>query len=298
VTLIAPLALIVGSVDYLVKQVPSLKARAEWIPQALKILRENEGNYEKMEEGIAAYWREISPRVKVPSKRNSLRAVFGPTLRHLELIAGEGDNIRLLPKGKQLLELWEKQGDVAFKKAYAEHLVKIDTEEWVGVISELRTLSEPASITEFLNYLKKKHPDSMISHDRLKKLLSDHYGPIGLVGVKDGKVELKKPQLERLLKGLKAVPSEDEFTKVLFDAYEKIQPSEVGNPYVPIPEIREKVCEMTGMWPQDFDNLLAAMPKETPEYLIHLTQPMLRESGGIRLENRYLYYIAIFRKAR
>jgi len=30
--------------------------------------------------------------------------------------------------------------------------------------------------------------------------------------------------------------------------------------------------------------------------LIHLTEPMQRKSGGIRLAGRYLYYIAVYKK--
>ena len=280
------------------EQVPSLKAKAEWIPPALQMIRDNEGNYETMQEAVASYWQKVSVRVRSPSKRNSLRAVFGPTLRHLQLISGEGDSVRLTSKGNEVLKAWESGGDTAFKKAFARHLVKLDKDRWVGLIFELQKHVKPVDIDEFLEHLKKKYPDSDISKDKLQKLLRNYYEYVGLVQIEEASVVLRKRQLEILVKGIDFVPSEQGFLQALLTAYEELQKEASGNPYIPIPHLREKTCSITGMWPDDFDKLMMRIPKETSDYIIHLTQPMLRKPGGIRFAGKYLYFIAIFRKGK
>ena len=88
--------------------------------------------------------------------------------------------------------------------------------------------------------------------------------------------------------------SNEDFFKSLHEAYQGLLVETRGSPYVPIPKVRDEVCKETGIWPADFDKSLVAMPKETPEYLVHLSEPMLRQSDGIRLGGKYLYYIGIW----
>ena len=97
------------------REIPSLKAKAELILGVLERIRDNLGNYKKMEEEIASFWQGKSPRIKSPTVRNSLRAVFGPSLRHLQLIRGEGNEIMLMAPGKELLRVYERDGEIAFK---------------------------------------------------------------------------------------------------------------------------------------------------------------------------------------
>ena len=102
------------------RTIPSLKARPEWIPRALQCIQEHTGNFGDMENCIVSHWRNTSQRTKPPSSRNALRAVFGPTLRHLQLIMGEGDEIKLMSKGKKLLKAYERQGEAGFKRILAK----------------------------------------------------------------------------------------------------------------------------------------------------------------------------------
>ena len=90
--------------------------------------------------------------------------------------------------------------------------------------------------------------------------------------------------------------SEDEFKKALFESYEQLKAKRKSS-YVPIPEVRDAVCEVKSIWPDQFDQLLRDIAKETPNYLIYLSQPMIRESGGIRIGDKYFYFIAIYTKA-
>lgn len=278
------------------RMIPSLKARPEWLPWVLECIEQHSGSYNDMEDCIVSKWHALSHRTKPPSRRNSLRAVFGPTLRHLQLIMGEGDEIRLMSKGKELLNVYRKKGEPAFKRALATHLVKLDKERWAGVIFELKKLGGNVSQAKLLRHLQSLHADSHLSLDKLRKLINYHVY-VGLIKLERGFLTLRNRQLRMVQKGIKPKISSREFVNSLMEGYKRLHVANCSSPYVPIPELREDVCERMDIWPDDFDRLLEQVPKESDDYLIHLTQPMSRKAGGIKLREKYLYYIAIiFRK--
>lgn len=274
------------------RSIPSLKARPEWLPGALYCIEQFSGNYEDMVECIVEKWKAQSHRIKAPSRRNSLRAVFGPTLRHLQLIMGEGDEIRLMSKGRELLKVSQKEGKPAFKRALATHLVKLDKERWIGVIFELKRLGAIVSHDSLLNHLQSIHADSQLNNDKLRKFIN-YYAYVGLLNFERGLIKLRQRQLHMVEKGLEPMISEQDFVGSLLASYKTLGPEKYGSPYVPIPELREAVCEEMYIWPDDFDKMLKQIPKESSHYLIHLTQPMSRKAGGIKFHEKYLYYIAI-----
>ena len=277
------------------KHLPSLKAKPGLIPLVLQRIRDNIGNYKKMEREVAALLQEKSQRIKLPTLRNSFRAVVGPSFRHLQLIRGEGDNVILMPAGKKLLDKYESEGEGGFKKYFAQHFIRLDRDESIGVLFELQELREPVSVEFLLKHLRVKNPDSQITEDRLRKFLL-YCNYLSLVKLGDGKVELRKSQFENYLHGIDVKLSPGEFIDTLTREYDKLRSGIHGSPYVAIPDIRDSVCEVTGISLDYFNEKLKNIPKETSQYLIHLTEPMQRKPGGIRLAGRYLYYIAVYKK--
>ena len=274
---------------------PSLKAKPELIPFVLQCIRDNPGNYKKMETCAAILWQERSQRVKRPTVRNSLRAVFGPSLRHLQLIRGEGDSLILMPEGKKLLSVYENEGEAAFKNAFAKHFIRLDRDEGMGILFELQKLGEPVSVEYLLKQLRVENPDPLITEDRLRKFFL-YCNYLSLIKFGDGKVELRKSQFGNYLHGIDVKLSPGEFIDALTRQYDKLRSGIHGSPYVTIPDLRDSVCEATGISLDYFTETLKNIQKETSEYLLHLTEPMQRKSGGIRLAGRYLYYIAVYKK--
>ena len=281
-------------VEHVTKIMPSLKARPEWIPWALMCIRDNMRDHKKMHDCITAHWRKVSQRTKAPLDRNALRGVFGPTLRHLQLIMGEGDKIELTPEGKNLLETHQKQGGSAFKRALAKHLVNLETIQWIPVILQLQKADEPIQERKLLDSLSSTY-GTCVSSDKLSKILL-YYSYVGLVNREGGAATLRKKQLNALLKGVEVTLSKNEFVRALITAYKKLSSAAHGSRYVPIPKLREAVLERTGIWPEDFYKMLQEIPKESTNYLIHLSQPMMRKPGGIKIGEKYLYYAAIYKK--
>ena len=275
--------------------IPSLKARPEWLPWALDCIGQYSGHYEELVTCIVEQWHRHSHRTKAPSRRNSLRAVFGPTLRHLQLALGEGANIRLTAKGKDLLSHYKEGDEPAFKRILARHLVKLDNERWIGVISKIKMLGENVSHERLLEYLQSTQEDSQLIADRLRKLIN-YFAYAGVLNVEGGYVNLRLRQLQMIKEDLEPLISDEEFISNLLECYKTFAPGKYGNPYVPIPELREAVCEKMDIWPDDFDKMLQQAPRENSRYLIHLTQPMSRKVGGIKIHDKYLYYVAIILK--
>ena len=277
------------------RTLPALKAKANLIPGVLVIIRDNAGSYSKIEEAVINLWRRESNRKKPPTGRNSMRAVFGPTLRHLHLIRGERDDIKLLPPGKKLLEQYEKGGEPAYKKSLARHLVKLDNDKWLNILGYLRDSNKKHSTSELLDILRQRSPDSMINDERLTKfLLYCEY--VGLVYTRNRSVTLRISQYEISTRNTYKQLSDREFFNILHQQYELLRSQGEGSPYVPIPDIRDTVCERSGIWLDDFDKKLRNIPRETDDYLVQLTQPMVRKPKGITIGGKYLYYIAIYKK--
>lgn len=279
----------------MIKNLPSLKAKPQLIPPVLRCIRDNAWNYKKMESCVAALWQEKSQRTKVPTVRNSLRAVFGPSLRHLQLIRGERDSLIIMSMGKNLLDSYESEGDPGFKREFAKHFVRLDRDEGMCVLFELKRMGGSASIESLLNRLRAENPESSVTEDRLRKFLL-YCNFLNLVKVEDGKVELRELQFKNSLHGIDISLSVKEFIEVLIKKYDELRTQLHGSPYVAIPDLRDSICEATGISLDYFNKKLQEVPKESSSYLIHLTEPMQRKSGGIRLAGRYLYYAAIYKK--
>lgn len=283
---------LLGELD-ITRIIPPLKARPETIIHILQIIANNEGDFKKIEDGVIDYWKKTSIRRTEPSRRNSLRAVFGPTLRHLQLIRGEGDEIKLLPKARELLVSYEHGGTIPFKQKLAEHLVKLEETRWASVLPPLRN-QEFISIDSLMKNVLRRYPESAVDKSKLRKYLA-YLEYVGLISSKNGEIALRKSLYENTVAGLQRSISTDQFLKVLFDIYSDLRTKQTSS-YVPIPEIKDAVCERLGIWPDQFDEIMTKIPKETGEYLIHLTQPMVRESGGLKIGGKYFYYISVYTK--
>jgi len=275
------------------REIPPIKARPETVIHILQIIEDNEGSFKKIEDGVIDYWKRTSIRRTEPSRRNSMRAVFGPTLRHLQLIRGEGDEIKLLPKAKELLVSYKQGGTVLFKQKLAEHLLKLEETRWVNVLSALQNC-ESVSTESLMKTLMTEYPESIINKSKLSKYLA-YLEYVGLISSKNGQISLRKSLYEMTIAGLQKEISADQFMKTLFDTYSEQRAKQTSS-YVPIPEIRDAVCEKLGIWPDQFDEMLTGIPKETDRYLIHLTQPMIRESSGLKIGGKYFYYISVYTK--
>lgn len=273
---------------------PAFKARPEWIGPVLALIKENEGNYSSLQHEVAAWWRAQSGRSKPPSIRNSLRAVFGPTLRHLRLIRGDGERMTVTHLGTRLLAA-RGEGEPAFKKEFAAQLVRLDAESWVKVLPYVEGRGRRVPAEQILEYFQTSYPEIHVDRQKVNKYLN-YFAYVGLIDISDTHVDLRIRQYQAAKTGAWAPrPSDSEFAQAVEDTYDHLSR---GRAYVPIPLVRDAVCRQFGIWDEEFDEMLANIPKETDRRIIQLTAPMARAAGGLHIGDTYVYYVAVHRKAK
>lgn len=274
-------------------ELPAFKARPESVGPILDLIKKNEGNYRALVDEIARWWRTRSTRTEPPSTRNSLRAVFGPTLRHLQLIRGAGEQIIVSHLGDRLLAA-QCEGEAAIKKEFAAQLIRHDRESWVDLLQYLESRGSPIAIQELVEYLRTSYPSEHVDQQKVSKYLN-YFAYVGLIRLSSTEVNLRLKQFHAARDQAWApLPSAAEFANAVDSAYSHLSR---GSAYVPIPHVRDAVCGQFGIWDEDFDRMLIELPKETDLRIIQLTAPMARARGGLRIGGAYVYYMAVHRKA-
>ena len=270
---------------------PALKARPEWTGPVLEMIDDRRGSYRDAEAAIVEWWHAQSARSRPPSTRNSLRAVFGPTLRHLHLVRGEGGRIQLTSLGVKLLED-QRRGEANYKKSLAQILVRLDATEWISLLPRLLESPEGMEIDEVAEYARATAPGAVDRQKVTKYVRFFIYA--GVLAQAAGRLTIRPAQYEAARTGAwQPLPDRETFLSTLKLVYDRISARRV---FVPIPEVRDAVCGDLGIWDDEFDDMLRTIPKETPRSVIQLTAPMKREVGGLRIGQVYVYYIAVHEK--
>ena len=148
-------------------------------------------------------------------------------------------------------------------------------------------------INELVEYLSASHPSIPLDRQKVTKYLN-YLAYVGLVTLSSTTVHVRLKQfLAAQHEAWAPLPSSSAFAKALEDAYHRLSK---GTAYVPIPLVRDAVCQRFGIWDEEFDRMLIELPKETDGRIIQLTAPMARAPGGLRFGSTYVYYIAVHTK--
>nr|MDO8081715.1 hypothetical protein [Candidatus Freyarchaeota archaeon] len=278
----------------LVSKVPSTKLSPEYFLPLLKIISKYEGSIEDMKENIHIFLTEVSKRGK-RNQHNSVYAITFPTFKRLNLIEGEGKSIKLSQDGKTLIEVAEKEGETAYKKKLAKLVLRTDQEKAHVIDAVLSSGKEVLTIDDLVNVLKSSGIETNEKDDRLLKWLRILVY-LDFIERLDGKFKFNRLQVEGV-KSEKNV-SPPVFADTLIETYNKLKSEKMGSPYIPIPLIEKEVCKNLseyGFTTFDFrEHLLKLKAQGLSDKKIIFTKPGARESGGLKINNNYYYYIAIF----
>ena len=282
-------------------EIPAVKLNPEFVFDMLDIIDRFRDDPEKMKEEMIKYYRSKSLRRKIPSPKNIVRAVTFPTLRHLDLLEGYWPKISLNPNGKFVLKAYRLSSSSAAKRKFGLILYQVDLRE-SGVIKALLNFAGKNDIIEFsriVSLLGKKYrveseKEKRVLNDRLKRWLS-YLEYIGFVDQDKDVVKVNKTVIESCSKGEKVKISLKRFTQLLMNKYKELVRVE-GSVYIPIPKLRDEVCAQTGMLKDEFYDTLRSMKFTTERYSIMLSEPMLRQKGGITIGNKYYYYLSIYER--
>jgi hypothetical protein len=276
-------------------EIPWIKLNPKDILPILEIVKKNENNYTLMKKKIHEYLLEESPTGSI-SFRNAVYALSFHTLRVLKLIKGKGTNLRLSTDGEILLKTYEKDNFEGYCKELAKIVARADQED-VGVLETIEKLNKDVFDTEDVTRELNKESRIPLRNDRLTKWIR-LLKFVRFVDEVDGnKYKYNKYQVSALNRKLQGMSLKD-FFDVLNSEYQELTKKRRGNPYIPIPEIEDAVCNRLidkGFMTFDFRKYLKQLNNNKVRgYTTYFSKPGARESGGLRIDSTYYYYIAIF----
>ncbi len=277
-------------------RIPSTKASPDLLIDLMKIIDKHTGNLELMKKEIHKYLLDKSVRGK-RDEYNSVYAITFPTLKRLELIDGKGSEVHLSPDGRTLLDIFEKDGILQYKKNLAKLLLRIDAEKAL-VIENLLLLNKPKiSLKELVTALKDAGVETSEKDDRLLKWL--RFLKFVDFIENDGKDFLINAfQIKSIREGKKPVDF-NTFLDALFDEYQKLVIKNRGNIYVKIPDLQRRVCERLGnlrFTTFDFRDYLIKLKRTNIRgKKVIFSKPGAREMGGLKIDKAYYYYISVYK---
>lgn len=286
--------------------IPAVKLKPDMILKILQIMVKHEDDSDIMRSQIVLSYRNKSSRIDEPSEKNILRAVTFPSLRKLGLIEGEGKEIKLTPNARNLLRVYKLRGMPGYKRKLSK-LIYVTDKKNGQILHTLGDLKKknggiiPKDV--FLSELKRKYKlkteiDERILKDRMKRWFLYLFF-VSFVNYANSNIQLNDVQVNACLKENLIKISKKKFVKTLIQEYNYLKNREKGLTYVPIPMLRDAVCkcfEKEGMMNEDFYEYLRSIERETKDYTILFSQPMLREEGGMFINERYFYYVSIYSK--
>lgn len=230
------------------------------------------------------------------SEKSVFRGMVIPTLRHLGLILGYADFIRVSANGKLILKSKEF-GEEEFKRVLRASFLEIDNQLF-NFISELEKMSVyRVSEDTFLENIVEKIEGVSIKQkiERIKRWLK--------VLEQCDFVKTNKNLsilFENLTKGksdLNSEKKEKNFKEYLFKSYSFLAPYSAG--IVDIADLRAEVALQIYLEKREilteiqFDNLLRKLPIVTDEYIISLGQPMGAEEKLFKYGENYYRTMSI-----
>jgi len=285
--------------------IPALKSPSEIVPSLVTILYEYADRREEVNRRMTEALRDISNA----SPRTLLRAYAAPTLNNLGLAEGTGISWRCSPDGESLA-LAYKKGEKEGLRRFGYLLYQRDDKDGLQVIAELHRQSAdkiPVSRrklaeTLFSGYqdeMRKQGVDLHMLSDRLSKWLG-YLNHVRFVDYVEGDaIRLYPFEVEAILKGEGSDLELNEFKNGLVASYRALRTENPSIIHVPLPDLRQRMYEI--MFKQRgrafstaaFDEALRNLPKATDEYVIMLSPPGSQSGGGIRIGDKYYYYISI-----
>jgi hypothetical protein len=285
--------------------IPALKSPPEIVPKLVTILYDYTDRREEIDRRMTEVLRGISNA----SPRNLLRAYAAPTLNNLGLAVGAGKAWRCSPDGESLALAYQYSDDEGLKR-FGYILYQRDEKDGLQVITELQRQGAdktPVSRRRLAESLFSRYKDELVEQDISIKILSDRLAKwLGYLQhvrfvdyVENDAIRLYPFEVETALTGEESSWELNEFKNGLVASYKSLRAEHPAIVYVPLPDLRQRMYEM--MFKRQrrtfstaaFDEALRKLPKATDEYVILLSPPGSQSGGGIRIGDKYYYYISI-----
>lgn len=233
---------------------------------------------------------------KDKDEKSIFRGMVIPSLRHLGLILGYEEDLRLSTNGNIIVTAGKRSNKEEIRAFRAVLTEKDDTETRI-----LRLLDKKILVTDSLKQLliqRIEAPSEKQAKERFNHWIS-MLSNLGLVKKSDDGIEIVKDVLLRAREDLYAGKKAEKFVRVFFDCYKLIFKKRENVSIVDIEELRTEVArsfyenEMVILTEKQFDVLLRKVPFATDQYIISLGRAMGAEEKLFRYENNYYRTISI-----
>lgn len=231
------------------------------------------------------------------SEKSVFRGMVIPSLRHLGLIVGYGDFLRLSANGKLIIES-ESLSQNLYQRVLRAVMYEIDQNmfQFIGIIRN----NDLISVQNFIQLMDVNAPSDKQKRERISHWLSV-LKEVGLINYNAENIVLNKQIYNQTLSDMD-YKNVEEFRKQLFDAYSELYKKTAG--IVDIADLREKVAvemlkndKMT-LTEGQFDKMLREIHFVTDGYIISFGRPMGAEEKLFEYKGNYFRTLSIhfFRK--
>lgn len=272
-------------------KIPMIKEnRIEKIVGCLQCIDKHAYNRERFRECVL----QLYPPGK--SEKSVFRGMVIPTLRHLGLILGYAEFIRVSANGKLILKSKEF-GEEEFKRVLRASFLEIDNQLF-KFISELEKMSVyQVSEDTFLENMVERSEGVSIKQkiERIKRWLKV-LEQCDLIKTKKN-ISILFENLIQAKSDLNLEKKEKIFKEYLFKSYSILAPQSAG--IVDIADLRAEVALQIYLEKREvlteiqFDNLLRKLAIATDEYIISLGQPMGAEEKLFKYGENYYRTMSI-----
>lgn len=229
-------------------------------------------------------------------EKSIFRGMVIPSLRHLGLILGYDEDLRLSANGN-LIVIARKKSEEEGLRVFRVILTEIDDLD-IKILKMIAKKNIDFDALKQSLIIKIEAPSEKQARERINHWVSMLL-EAGLLMKENKKIEIESGILSQVEKDLDISTKKDKFEKIFFEAYRSIFKKQENIPIVDMPDIRTAVAiafytrHNLIITEKQFDEMLRGVKFATDEYIISLGRAMGAEEKIFKHENNYYRTISI-----
>ena len=228
-------------------------------------------------------------------EKSIFRGMVIPSLRHLGLIFGYDEDLRLSANGNLIVIARKKSAEEGLR-VFRAILTEIDDLD-IKILKMIAKKNIDFDALKQSLIIKIEAPSEKQARERINHWVSMLL-EAGLL-MKEKKIEIASGILSQVEKDLDISTKKDKFEKIFFEAYMSIFKKQENIPIVDMPDIRTAVAvafytrHNLVITEKQFDEMLRGVKFATDEYIISLGRAMGAEEKIFKHEDNYYRTISI-----
>ncbi len=229
-------------------------------------------------------------------EKSIFRGMVIPSLRHLGLILGYEEDLRLSANGN-LIVIGQKKSEEEGLRIFRTILAEMDNQN-LKIIKLINLKKVDFDVLKQHLIAKIEAPSEEQAKERINHWVSMLLNT-GLLMEDNGKIDIVQDKILQVEQDLDISAKLGKFKDIFFEAYLSISKKQENVPIVDIPDVRTGVATVFYLehnlvvTESEFDEMLRAVPLATEEYVISLGRAMGAEEKLFKHEDNYYRTISI-----